>query len=214
MVTKYLSHSTPLVNISWHHVTFNSIAQSFQLTSDHITQHHITLSHSKALLECSICTLVMKDAVKKKLEKCSMNNWKPRRRRRSWKNGWENMHISPTGSVNMHISTTIFPCTSSTSRFLMIVCSYNKHVTWCHEMSWGHVTWCQEMSCDVVLMSCNVTWWSRNISENVIKCYVMSWNVIECHVMSKVIRNVIDCEQIWIVCRVMSRDEMWWHIIT
>jgi hypothetical protein len=31
--------------------------------------------------------------------------------------------------VNMQISTTIFPCTSSISRFLMIVCSDNKHVT-------------------------------------------------------------------------------------
>ena len=72
--------------------------------------------------------------------------------------------------VNMQISTTIFPFTSSTSRFLMIVCSDNKHVTWCHEMSWGHVTWCQEMSCDVVKMSCNVTW----CYENVIECYVMS----------------------------------------
>ncbi len=44
--------------------------------------------------------------------------------------------------VNMQIFTTIFPCTSSPSRFSMIVCIDNKHVTWCHEMSWGHVTSC------------------------------------------------------------------------
>jgi hypothetical protein len=31
--------------------------------------------------------------------------------------------------VNMQIFTTIFPCTFSISRFLMIVCSDNKHVT-------------------------------------------------------------------------------------
>ena len=58
----------------------------------------------------------------------SRYHWKPRRRRSSWKNGRENMHISPTGSVNMQISTTIFPCTSSTCRFLMIVCSDRKWV--------------------------------------------------------------------------------------
>ncbi len=140
--------------VMWCLITFRHHGNKF--TIDYITRHLIKSYHIQLHLVTFYDIMWHSNP--------SHYHWKPRRRRRSWKNGGENMHL-----VNMQISTTIFPCTSSLSRFLMIVCSDNKHVTWCHEMSWGHVTWCHEMSCDVVKMSCNVTW----CYENVIECYVM-----------------------------------------